>query len=212
MDLSMSDDHPVVYVVDDDPSVRSALERLFTSVRHAVETFDSAQEFLERERADGPGCLVLDVRLPGLSGLDLQTELAKTDADLPIVFITGHGDIPMSVRAIKAGAIDFLPKPFKNQDLLDAVGKAVDQHKRLRKDRAEDRKIQGRVELLTNREREVLVLVVAGMMNKQIARRLGVTVATIKAHRGRAMQKMQVDSLAELVRMAERAGISATNG
>jgi FixJ family two-component response regulator len=212
MDLSMSDDHPVVYVVDDDPSVRSALERLFTSVRHAVETFDSAQEFLERERADGPGCLVLDVRLPGLSGLDLQTELAKSDAGLPIVFITGHGDIPMSVRAIKAGAIDFLPKPFKNQDLLDAVAKAVDQHKRLRRDRAERRKIQGRVELLTNREREVLVHVVAGMMNKQIARRLGVTVATIKAHRGRAMQKMQVDSLAELVRMAERAGISATNG
>ncbi len=212
MDLSMSDDLPVVYVVDDDPSVRTALERLFTSVRLAVETFNSAQEFLEHERADVPGCLVLDVRLPGLSGLDLQTELAKTDADLPIVFITGHGDIPMSVRAIKAGAVDFLPKPFKNQDLLDAVGKAIDQHRKARSDRVEHRKIQGLVELLTDREREVLVHVVAGMMNKNIAKRLEVTVATIKAHRGRAMQKMQVDSLAELVRMAERAGISATNG
>jgi len=212
MDLSMSDDLPMVYVVDDDPSVCTALERLFTSVRLAVETFHSAQEFLEHERADVPGCLVLDVRLPGLSGLDLQTELAKTDTDLPIVFITGHGDIPMSVRAIKAGAVDFLPKPFKNQDLLGAVHKAVDQHKRLRKDRAAHRKILGRVELLTNREREVLVHVVAGLMNKQIATRLGVTVATVKVHRGRAMQKMQADSLAELVRMAERAGISTTNG
>ena len=207
----MSDDLPMVYVVDDDPSVCTALERLFTSVRLAVETFHSAQEFLEHEPADVPGCLVLDVRLPGLSGLDLQTELAKTNADLPIVFITGHGDIPMSVRAIKAGAVDFLPKPFKNQDLLDAVGKAVDQHKRLRKDRVEHSKIQQRVELLTDREREVLVLVVAGKMNKQIAVGLGVTIATVKAHRGRAMQKMQVDSLAELVRIAERAGIAATN-
>jgi len=212
MDLSMSDDLPMVYVVDDDPSVRTALKRLFTSVRLAVETFNSAQEFLEHERADVPSCLVLDVRLPGLSGLDLQTELAKTDAELSVVFITGHGDIPMSVRAIKAGAVDFLPKPFKNQDLLDAVGKAVDQHKRLKKDRAERRKIQKRVESLTDREREVLVLVVAGMMNKQIATRIGVTVATVKAHRGRAMQKMQVDSLAELVRMAEQAGVSTTNG
>jgi FixJ family two-component response regulator len=208
MALSMSDDHPVVYVVDDDPSVRTALERLFTSVRLAVETFNSAREFLEHEQADVPGCLVLDVRLPGLSGLDLQTELAKSDADLPIVFITGHGDIPMSVRAIKAGAVDFLPKPFKNQDLLDAVGKAVDQHRQLRIDRAEHRKILGRIELLTDREREVLIHVVAGRMNKQIATRLGVTVATVKVHRGRAMQKMQVDSLAELVRLAERAGIS----
>jgi FixJ family two-component response regulator len=208
MDLSTSNDLPVVYVVDDDPSVRTALERLFTSVRLAVETFNSAQEFLEHERDDAPGCLVLDVRLPGLSGLDLQTELAKTDADLPIVFITGHGDIPMSVRAIKAGAVDFLPKPFKNQDLLDAVGKAIDQHRKTRSDRAECCKVQRRAEMLTDREREVLVLVVAGMMNKQIAGRLGVTVATVKAHRGRAMQKMQVDSLAELVRMAERAGIS----
>ena len=212
MEISMSDDLPVVYVVDDDPSVRTALERLFTSVRLAVETFNSAQEFLEHEQADGPGCLVLDVRLPGLSGLDLQAELAKTDADLPIVFITGHGDIPMSVRAIKAGAVDFLPKPFKNQDLLDAVGKAIDQHRKTRSDHAERRKVQRRVEMLTDREREVLVLVVAGMMNKQIAKRLGVTVATVKVHRGHAMQKMQVDSLAELVRMAERAGISATNG
>ena len=208
MALSMSDDLPVVYVVDDDPSVRTALERLFTSVRLAVEAFNSAREFLEHERNDTPGCLVLDVRLPGLSGLDLQTELAKTDADLPIVFITGHGDIPMSVRAMKAGAADFLPKPFKNQDLLDAVGKAIDRHRKTRRDRVEHRKIQRRVELLTEREREVLVFVVAGLMNKQIAGRLGVTVATVKVHRGRAMQKMQVDSLAELVRMAERAGIS----
>ena len=212
MDLSTSDDLPVVYVVDDDPSVRTALERLFTSVRLTVETFESAQEFLQQERADVPGCLVLDVRLPGLSGIGLQSELAKADADLPVVFITGHGDIPMSVRAIKAGAVDFLPKPFKNQDLLDAVGKAVDQHKKLRKDRAEQSRFQQRVELLTNREREVLVLVVTGKMNKQIAAGLGVTIATVKAHRGRAMQKMQVDSLAELVRIAERAGISATNG
>ena len=207
MEISMSDDLPVVYVVDDDPSVRTALERLFTSVRLAVETFNSAQEFLEHEQADGPGCLVLDVRLPGLSGLDLQAELAKTDADLPIVFITGHGDIPMSVRAIKAGAVDFLPKPFKNQDLLDAVGKAIDQHRKTRSDHAERRKVQRRVEMLTDREREVLVLVVAGMMNKQIAKRLGVTVATVKVHRGHAMQKMQVDSLAQLIRAAQRAGI-----
>ena len=207
MEISMSDDLPVVYVVDDDPSVRTALERLFTSVRLAVETFNSAQEFLEHEQADGPGCLMLDVRLPGLSGLDLQAELAKTDADLPIVFITGHGDIPMSVRAIKAGAVDFLPKPFKNQDLLDAVGKAIDQHRKTRSDHAERRKVQRRVEMLTDREREVLVLVVAGMMNKQIAKRLGVTVATVKVHRGHAMQKMQVDSLAQLIRAAQRAGI-----
>lgn len=212
MNLSVSNVVPVVYVVDDDPSVRTALERLFTSVRLAVKTFNSAQEFLEHEQADVPGCLVLDVRLPGLSGLDLQTELAKTDADLPIVFITGHGDIPMSVRAIKAGAVDFLPKPFKNQDLLSAVGKAIDHHRKVITDRAERLEVHKRVELLTDREREVLVHVVAGMMNKQIARRLGVTIATVKAHRGRAMQKMQVDSLAELVRMAERAGISATNG
>jgi RNA polymerase sigma factor (sigma-70 family) len=203
----MSEEPAVVYVVDDDPSIRTALERLFRSVHLAVEVFDSAQAFLDHSRDDASGCLVLDVRLPGLSGLDLQSELAKIDADLPIVFITGHGDIPMSVRAMKAGAVDFLPKPFKNQNLLDAVGKALDRHRKVRKDRVERIEMQNCVESLTGREREVLVLVVAGLMNKQIAKRLGVTEATVKVHRGRVMQKMHVDSLAELIRAAQRAGI-----
>jgi RNA polymerase sigma factor (sigma-70 family) len=203
----MSEGPAVVYVVDDDPSIRTALERLFRSVNIAVELFNSAQEFLDYERADAPGCLVLDVRLPGLSGLDLQAELAKIDGDLPIVFISGHGDIPMSVRAMKAGAVDFLPKPFKNPDILEAVGKARDPHGKSRMVRAERRKLQKCVESLTDREREVLVLVVAGMMNKQIAKRLGITEATVKVHRGHVMQKMQVDSLAQLIRAAQRAGI-----
>jgi RNA polymerase sigma factor (sigma-70 family) len=203
----MSEGPAVVYVADDDPSIRTALGRLFRSVNLAVELFNSAQEFLDYERADAPGCLVLDVRLPGLSGLDLQAELAKIDGDLPIVFISGHGDIPMSVRAMKAGALDFLPKPFKNQDLLDAVGKALDRHGKSRRGHAERLNVQKCVESLTDREREVLVLVVAGMMNKQIAKRLGITEATVKVHRGHAMQKMQVDSLAQLIRAAQRAGI-----
>jgi RNA polymerase sigma factor (sigma-70 family) len=203
----MSEGPAVVYVVDDDPSIRTAMERLFGSVNLAVELFNSAQEFLDYERADAPGCLVLDVRLPGLSGLDLQAELIKIDGDLPIVFISGHGDIPMSVRAMKAGAVDFLPKPFKNQDLLDAVGKALDRHGKSRRDHAERLDVQKCVESLTDREREVLVLVVAGMMNKQIAKRLGITEATVKVHRGHAMRKMQVDSLAQLIRAAQRAGI-----
>jgi FixJ family two-component response regulator len=198
-----------VFVVDDDPSVRKALGRLLRSAGLRAEAFASAQDFLAQERPDAPGCLVLDVQMPGLSGLELQRTLDEENVRLPIVFITGHGDIPMSVRAMKAGAADFLPKPFDDQNLLDAVRQAVAKDTEARRQRADLSVLQERVESLTHREREVLGLVVSGMLNKQIGHRLGVTEKTVKVHRGQVMRKMQAGSLAELVRMAQKLDIKS---
>jgi RNA polymerase sigma factor (sigma-70 family) len=197
---------PIVFIVDDDADVRRAMERLVRSVGLDVESYASAKEFLLREAPDRPGCIVLDVRMPGLSGLDLQQELARANLNLPIIFVTGHGTVPMSVRAMKAGAIDFLQKPIDDQVLLDAVQQAIEQDRRSRRERAEVQAVWARVKTLTPREREVFALVVEGLLNKQIAGELGTSEKTIKVHRARVMQKMQADSLAELVRMAERVG------
>jgi RNA polymerase sigma factor (sigma-70 family) len=197
----------IVFVVDDDPSVRKALGRLLRSFRFQVETFPSAEKFLERELPDAPGCLVLDVRMPGRDGLELQRSLSEAHVTLPIVFITGHGDIPMTVRAMKAGAVDFLPKPFDDEDLLNAVRQAIARDGQARHERADLTVLRQRVDSLTPREREVLELVVSGLLNKQVGHRLGVTEKTVKVHRAQAMHKMQAGSLAELVRMAEKVGI-----
>jgi len=201
-----------VFLVDDDASVRRALARLIKSAGHQVQAFSSAREFLDTvPQTAGPACLVLDIRMPGLSGIDLQRQLQATSHTLPIIFITGHGDIPMSVKAIKAGAVDFLPKPVKDTDLLRAIEQAVARsvHDRAERDELED--IQRRVEKLTPREREVMALVVRGLLNKQIAFELGTVEKTIKVHRARVMKKMQVGSLAELVRVAEKVGIPPKN-
>jgi RNA polymerase sigma factor (sigma-70 family) len=197
----------IVFVVDDDAAIRRALERLIRSVGLDVETFDSAQAFLSRDPPDGPACVVTDVRMPGLSGLDLQEELVDANLSMPIIFMTGHGTVPMSVRAMKAGAVDFLQKPVDEQVLLDAIHHAIERDGREKKDRALQEEIRRHLETLTPREREVFELVVRGMLNKQIAAELGASEKTIKVHRGRVMQKMEADSLADLVRMAERAGI-----
>jgi RNA polymerase sigma factor (sigma-70 family) len=194
----------VVFVVDDDPSVRSSLKFLISTVGLRVETFDSAETALQGLPADAPSCLVLDVRLRGLSGLDLQHELAARNCQIPIVFITGHGDIPMTVRAMKAGAVEFLTKPFRDQDLLDAIQIALQRDHARREQEKELTQLRHRFDLLTAREREVISLVSAGKLNKQIADQLGTAENTIKVHRSRAMEKLRADSLADLVRMIEK--------
>jgi RNA polymerase sigma factor (sigma-70 family) len=195
---------PVVFVVDDDPSVRSSLKFLLSSMGLQVEGFDSAETFLQRKPPDVPSCLVLDVRLRGLSGLDFQRELAVRNIRIPIVFVTGHGDIPMSVRAMKAGAIEFLTKPYRDQDLLDAVRIALERDRARREQEKDLTDLQQRFDSLTPREQEVISKVVSGMLNKQIAGELGTTENTVKVHRGRAMEKMNAQSFADLVRMIEK--------
>jgi FixJ family two-component response regulator len=200
----VSGEGPIVFVVDDDRSVREATRSLLASVALRVETFRTAQEFLAAPRPEAPACLVLDVRLPGLSGLDLQRELSRAGTPIPIIFITGHGDIPMSVQAMKAGAVEFLTKPFRDQELLDAIQQAIERDRVDRGDRAERAELRRRHESLTRREREVMALVVSGLLNKQVAAELGTSEVTVKVHRAQVMQKMQAGSLADLVRMAER--------
>jgi len=195
---------PIVFVVDDDSSVRSSLKFLISTVGLQVESFDSADTFLRRNPPDVPSCLVLDVRLPGLSGLDFQRELAARNIRIPIVFVTGHGDIPMSVRAIKAGAIEFLTKPYRDQDLLDAIRIALERDRARREQEKEVAELQQRFKSLTHREEEVISMVVSGMLNKQIAGQLGTAENTVKVQRSRAMEKMHAQSLADLVRMIEK--------
>ncbi|HZW80938.1 MAG TPA: response regulator [Candidatus Deferrimicrobiaceae bacterium] len=200
----MNEVAPVVFVVDDDPIVCVSMQRLIRSLGLEVQTFISARDFLHATRPDAPGCLVLDVRLPDLSGLDLQQELAKANVDLPIIFVTGHADVLMSVRAMKAGAVEFLTKPFREQDLLEAIQHGIAQHRAARERRAVISELQQRLASLTPREQEVFSLVVSGLLNKQIADHLGASEKTIKIHRGQLMRKMQAESLADLVRMSEQ--------
>jgi FixJ family two-component response regulator len=203
-------EEPTVFVVDDDESMREALRSLFRSVKLRVETFGSTADFLRSKLADVASCLVLDVRLPGISGLDFQAELAKVNINIPIIFMTGHGDIPMSVKAMKAGAIDFLTKPFRDQDMLDAVASALERDRNRRKEEQRLTELRAHFEELTEREREVLGLVTAGLMNKQVAAELGLSEITVKIHRGHVMRKMAARSLADLVRMAELLGVRRT--
>lgn len=204
-----SAEQPIVFVVDDDAPTRQALARLFYSVQLRVEVFASAQEFLQSKRPDVPGCLVLDVRLPGLSGLDFQTELMNADIRIPIVFITGHGDIPMSVRAMKAGAVDFLLKPFRDQDLLDAVASAIQRDQARRDGEKMISDVRMRFSSLTPREREIMGLVASGLLSKQIAAQIDVSEITVKVHRSHLMKKMGARSVADLVRMAGALGMTA---
>jgi FixJ family two-component response regulator len=196
-----------VFVIDDDKAVRTAIRNLLESVGIRVETFNSPQDFLKADRKNVPGCLVLDVRLQGISGLDFQKQLAAANIEIPIIFITGHGDIPMTVQAMKAGAVDFLTKPFRDQDFLDAIQKAVERDRDGRAQEAEVTESRRRFNSLTPREREVMALVVAGNLNKQVAAELGTSETTAKVHRGQVMKKMQVQSLPDLVRIAERLGL-----
>ena len=195
---------PLVFVVDDDRSVRSSLKFLFSTVGLLAETFDSADSFLHKKRPDVPSCLVLDVRLPGVSGIDFQRELTARNISIPIVFLTGHGDIPMSVRAMKAGAVEFLTKPFRDQDLLDAVRVALDRDRARREQESELADIRRRFDSLSSREQEVLSMVMNGMLNKQIAAELGTAESTVKVQRSRAMEKMQAESLAHLIKMMQK--------
>src|SRR5579859_1405074 len=204
----MIDPDAIVFIVDDDLSVRRTTERLIRSAGFKAQTFTSAREFLASPRPEGPACLVLDVRMPGLSGMELQRELAQSGIHIPIIFITGHGDIPMSVRAMKAGAVEFLTKPFRSRALLDAVRAAIEKDRSAHKARSERGELRKRYEQLTPREREVMALVAAGQLNKQVAGELSTTERTIKFHRAHIMEKMGAESLADLVRMAEKLGVS----
>jgi FixJ family two-component response regulator len=207
----MTEASSVVFVVDDDPSVRRAIQRLVESVGLQVQLFGSAQEFLRSKRPNASSCLVLDIRLPGISGLDFQRELADANIHIPIIFITAHADIPMTVRAMKAGAVEFLTKPFRDQDLLDAIHLALERDHARRLQEEEIARLRDRYESLTPREREVLPWVVSGLLSKQIADAIGATEATVKVHRSQLMRKMGANSVADLVRMAEKIGISVPN-
>lgn len=203
----MNETLPIVFVVDDESAIGVSIKRLLHSVGLEARHFTSASEFLRAKRPDAPGCIVLDVRLPDLSGLDLQQELAKANVDLPVIFVTGHADIPMTVRAMKAGAVEFLTKPFREQELLEAVQRAISRHRQTLDRRASMRALQSRYELLTPREREVFPLVASGLLNKQVAAELNASEKTIKVHRGQLMQKMEAHSLSDLIRMAEQLGV-----
>jgi FixJ family two-component response regulator len=204
-----SADVPTVFIIDDDRGMRQAVQDLVESVGLRAESFATGEEFLSRKRANGPNCLVLDVRLPQMSGLDFQRRLADTGMQIPIIFITAHGDIPMSVRALKSGAVEFLTKPFRDQDLLDAIQQALQRDRQAREQQATLRDLQERYHALTAREREVMTLVVSGMLNKQIASEIGASEATVKIHRGHVMQKMQAGSVVDLVRMADKLKLSS---
>ena len=206
----MTEERPVVYVVDDDPSVRKAMERLLNSTGHEAKIFASASEFLDFKYPDTPACLILDVKMPKLGGLELQDRLAEKDISFPIIFITGYGTVPASVKAFKAGAMDFLQKPFKEEELLNAVSLGIEKHRNLLQEQKEMKTLQARLETLTPRELEIFGLVVSGMLNKQIAFDLGISEKTVKVHRARVMEKMGAQSLPDLVRFAEKLGIHSS--
>jgi FixJ family two-component response regulator len=206
-----SGDDATVFVVDDDDQMRAAMQRLLKSVGLRAEAFASPQEFLRRKLPDGPSCLILDVRLPGMSGLDVQRKLTETGLQIPVIFITGHGDIPMTVKAMKSGAVEFLTKPFRDQDLLDAIQQALQRENEIRQQQHEIQDLQERYQTLTAREREVMGLLASGMLTKQIASRLGTSQITAQVHRGQVMRKMDANSPAELGRMAEKLKLPATN-